>query len=52
MSGSDCAIEVLDDLLQNNCQPEGDQNLIGVGTFVEVLDETALHRQANEDHDR
>ena len=31
--------EILDDLLKNDGQTEGDQNLICMGTLVEVLDQ-------------
>ncbi len=45
-------IEILDDLLQNDGQAKGDEDLVRVGTLVKMLDQPAFHHEANRGHDR
>ncbi len=46
------AEEILDDFLQDDGEAEGDQDLVGVRALVEMLDQAALHREADHEHDR
>ncbi len=42
----------LDDLLQNDRKAKGNEDLVGVRTLVEVLDQPAFHNKADQQHDR
>src|SRR5690606_165503 len=42
----------LHDLLQHDCQPEGDEDLVGVRATVEMADQAALERHAEQPHHR
>ncbi len=46
------AVEILDDFLQHDGQAEGHEDLVRMGALVEVLDQAALHDEADSDHDR
>ena len=46
------AIEILDDFLRNDRKAEGHQDLVGMRSLVEMLDQAALHREADKHHDR
>ncbi len=45
------AVEILDDLGHHDGEAEGHEDLIGMGALVEVLDQPALHHEADGDHD-
>ena len=45
------AIVVFYDFLQNDCEAECNQDLVGMWAFVEMFDQAALHNEANGDHD-
>jgi len=40
-----------DDFLKNDCEAEGDEDLIGVRPVVEMLDQATFHDEAEQQHD-